>query len=186
MSSASLQRWQSVSMIRLAHIEAQCIATTTLAPPNPELAEENLRAFVLLLSSHFQGFCRELYTECTQVFAISLSAAMQPTIQAQFSAELKVNGLNPTAENIRKDFERFAFQINFDADPKNAPRITQLGHLNKWRKSIAHHSVTPPAGIPALTFANVQGWKSSCDGLAIWLNSIMFTELSRILGAPPC
>jgi hypothetical protein len=50
-------------MVRLAEIDAQCAASQVLAPPNPRLVDENLRGYVVLLSAHFQGFCRDLYTE---------------------------------------------------------------------------------------------------------------------------
>ena len=37
-----------------------------------------------------------------------------------------MNTLNPTVEAIRKDFERFAFILDFAADPANGPRVTHL------------------------------------------------------------
>lgn len=185
MPSASLQTWQNDRMPRLAEVDAHCAASAALAPPNALLAEESLRGYVMLLSGHFQGFCRDLYTECVQVIASQAPPALQATVQAQFSAELKINTNNPTVETIRKDFERFAFTLDFDTDPANAPRLTDLGHLNKWRNAVAHQKVSTPAGIPALTLAGVQGWKVSCDGLAIWLDGTMYNELQRILGAAP-
>lgn len=139
----------------------------------------------MLLSGHFQGLCRDLYTECAQVFASKLPAALQATAQAQFSAELKLNSGNPTVETIRKDYERFAFLLDFAADPANGPRVTDLGHLNKWRNAAAHRKASAPAGVPPLTLAAVQSWRASCDGLAGWLDGIMYAELLRILGAAP-
>jgi len=32
------------------------------SPPNPPLEDENLRRLIMLLSAHFQGYCRDLYT----------------------------------------------------------------------------------------------------------------------------
>lgn len=53
-------RWQNDRMHRLGEVDAQCAASLALAPPQPNLVEENLRGYVLLLSAHFQGFCRDL------------------------------------------------------------------------------------------------------------------------------
>ena len=185
MPSASLLHWQNDRMPRLAAMDAHCVAAAALAPPNPHLAEESLRSYVMLLSGHFQGFCRDLYTECSQVLVLSLAAGVQATVQSQFSAELKLNSFNPTVDTIRKDFERFGFTLDFDAEPANSPRVTHLGQLNKWRNAIAHQKASAPTGVPPLTLPAVQAWRVSCDGLATWLDSIMYNEMQRILGAAP-
>jgi hypothetical protein len=154
----------------------------------PPLAQESLQAYVMLVSGHFQGFCRDLYTECSQLCAARVPLGLLTTVQAQFAAELKLNSGNPTVENIRKDFERFGFLLDLaGAAPGNPLRITHLGHLNYWRNAVAHQRATPPpAGVPAvLTLADIQAWHASCDGLATCLDDTMKQELHRILGAAP-
>jgi hypothetical protein len=183
--SAALLRWQNDRMPRLAAVDAHCTAAAALAPPNPRLAEESLRAYVLLLSGHFQGFCRDLYTECAQVFVAQAPAPLQATVQSQFLAELKLNSNNPTVETLRKDFERFALALDFAADPANGPRVTHLGHLNKWRNAVAHQRPTAPAGVPPLTLAGVQHWRVACDELATWLDAFMYNEVRAIVGTAP-
>jgi hypothetical protein len=59
MPSASLLRWRNDRAQRLGEVETQCAASLALTPPQPNLVEENLRGGVLLLSAHFQGFCRD-------------------------------------------------------------------------------------------------------------------------------
>lgn len=185
MPSNSLQHWRHDRMPRLAAIDAHCAASAILAPPNPYLAEESLRSYAMLLSGHFQGFCRDLYTECTQKMAAHVAPALQATIQAQFFSEMHLNTRNPTVDAIRKDFERFAFTLDFKAEPANALRETHLGQMNKWRNTIAHQKTSAPVGVPPLSLAAVQGWRNSCDGLATWLDSTMHVELLRILGVAP-
>jgi hypothetical protein len=63
MPSVALQYWQNERLPRLGEVEAQLMASRSLAPPNPHLSEENVRGYVVLLSAHFQGFCRDLFTE---------------------------------------------------------------------------------------------------------------------------
>jgi hypothetical protein len=183
--SIALQHWQMDRRARLTEIEAHCAATAALVPPNVLLAEESLRGYTMLLSGHFQGFCRDLYTECMQVFAAHVAPAHKASVQAQFTTELKLNSNNPTVETIRKDFERFDFPLDFAADPANGVRVTHLGHMNKWRNAVAHQKAGVPPGIPLLTLAGVQSWRLSCDGLAIWLDGILYNEMHRILGAAP-
>jgi hypothetical protein len=196
-------------MVRLGHMDAHCAAlfpgappppaavaagpaapapVPPVPPPPPPLAQESLQGYVMLLSGHFQGFCRDLYSECVQFCAGAAPIDMQTTIQAQFTEGLALSTGNPTIANIRRDFERFSFILDLSgAAQGNAQRITQLGHLNYWRNHVAHQKATPPPqGVPAvLTLADVQAWRASCDGLATTLDDIMKEELRRILGAAP-
>jgi hypothetical protein len=73
------------------------------------------------------------------------------------------------------------------AHPANRRRLTDLAHLNQWRNKAAHQATQPlPGGVPAaLTLPLVQGWKASCDGLAVWLDRIMHGEFLRMMGTPP-
>jgi hypothetical protein len=142
----------------------------------------------MLLSGHFQGFCRDLYTECSQICVAAVPVGLRPTVQMQFRAELKLNSGNPIVEVIRKDFERFGFLLDLaGADPANPLRLTHLGHLNYWRNHAAHQKATPPPpGVPAiLTIADILAWRTSCDGLATCLDGIMRQELLSILGIAP-
>jgi len=185
MPSASLLFWQNDRMQRLGQVDAHCVATAALTPLNLLLAEESLRAFVMLLSGHFQGFCRDLYAECAQLLVNNVPPGLQGTIQVQCTADLRINRNNPTIDTLRKDFERFASTLDFGANPANGPRVTHLGHLNKWRNAVAHQKATAPAGIPPLILANVQAWLVSCDGLANWLDGIMYDTMRKILGITP-
>lgn len=187
MPSLALSQWQTDRMPRLDQVEAHCASLFGAPLPRPLLAEETLQGYVMLLSGHFQGFCRDLYRECTNAFASTLSPRVIPTIQQQFAAELKFDGGNPTMENIRKDFQRFGIVLNLPGvDPANAMRITDLGHLNQWRNHAAHQKSTPlPVGIPLLTLAGVQGARISCDRLADSLDGIMYNELRGMLGVDP-
>src|SRR5437773_10310527 len=102
MPSASLLHWQNDRMSRLAEVDAQCAASLALVPPPPNLVEENLRGYVLLLSAHFQGFCRNLYTECAQIIVSRVRATLQVLIQAQFTAHRRLDHGNPNVKNLRE------------------------------------------------------------------------------------
>jgi hypothetical protein len=184
MPSASLLRWQNDRMPRLAEIDTQCAASQVLAPPQPNLVEENLRGYVLLLSAHFQGFCRDLYTESALVVVSKLRPTLQVLIFSQFTAHRKLDHGNPSMQNLKDDFERFDFTLNLaGANPANPARLTDLALLNRWRNIAAHHG-TVPAGAP-LSLSAVQSWWNSCDGLATSLDDIMYNQLLKILRRAP-
>jgi hypothetical protein len=148
MPSASLLWWRNDLMPRLSEVDGQCAASLALAPPRPTLVEENLRGYVLLLSANFQGFCRTLYFECSQVVVSKVRASLQALTQAQFTAHLKLDHGNPNLQNLREDFERFGFILDLaGAAPANPARLQDLAALNRWRNIAAHHG-TIPAGAP--------------------------------------
>jgi hypothetical protein len=186
MPSASLQRWQNDRVPRLAQIDAQCAASLAAPVPNPHLTDENLRGYVLALSAHFQGFCRDLYTESSQIVVARVRRpALEILFQAQFSAHRKLDRGNPTLDNLRADFKRFGFNLDLaTADPANVPRLADLARLNAWR-NVAAHQGTPTAAAGPLTLPLVQAWRNSCDGLASSLDDVMYNELRRILRRRP-
>ena len=187
MPSAALVDWQTVRKNKLDGVDAHCAALFAVVPP-PPMAEESLQGYAMLLSGHFQGFCRALYTECAQAFAAVVPAALKPTVQTQFTAGLVLNTGNPVVKNIRDDFDRFGLTLDLvAADQANAIRITQLGHLNHWRNHAAHQKTTPPPlGVPqVLLLADVRAWRAACDGIAASLDGIMYNHLQAVLGKAP-
>jgi hypothetical protein len=74
-------------MPRLNEVEAHRAAVLALVPPNPTFLDETLRGFVLHLSAHFQGFCRDLYIECD-----GLAASLDDIMRVEL---LGILGLTP-------------------------------------------------------------------------------------------
>ncbi|HEX5271072.1 MAG TPA: hypothetical protein VFW33_11315 [Gemmataceae bacterium] len=177
MPSASLMQWRNERMPRLHHVEVQCAASLTAPAANPQLIDENLRGYVLLLSAHFQGFCRDLSTEAAQVIVSKVRTSVQLLVQRQFTAHRALDRGNPTAENLRNDFKRFGFKLDLAADPANVPRLHDLAAMLTWRNVAAHYGPIPPG--PALALPSLQAWKTSCDGLATSLDAILYTELRK-------
>ncbi len=185
MPSASLLLWQNDRMPRLADFDSQCAASLTLAPPQPNLVEENLRGYVLLLSAHFQGFCRDLHTEGTLVVVSKVRPSLQVLMQKQFVALRKLDHGNPNIQNLKEDFARFGLTLDLAAaNPANTARLLDLGILNRWRNIAAHHGVIP-GGMPILSLPLLQSWRTSCDGLASSLDDILYNELRRLLRRTP-
>lgn len=184
MPSASLLYWQNERMPRLLQVDLQCGASLAAVPPNPYLIDENLRGYVVLLSAHFQGFCRDLYTEAAQIIVSKLRPSLQMLIQNQFTSHRRLDHGNPTNDHLKADFKRFGFALDLRIDPSNRPRLNDLSALNKWRNVAAHQGTTLPAGIP-LDLPSLHAWRSSCDGLAISLDAILYNHLRRILRRTP-
>src|SRR5207237_7965639 len=100
---------------RLHEVDAHCAVVLALVPANPTFLDETLRGYVLHLSAHFQGFCRDLYTECSQILIAAIPPGLKATAQAQFSAQLALEKGNPSHDNIKRDFNRFGFLLDLHA-----------------------------------------------------------------------
>lgn len=183
MPSVSLTNWRTARMPSLQEIDTQCAASLAATSANPRLAEENVRGYIVLLSAHFQGFCRELYTECALVVGSKVRPSLRLLIQRQFITQHALDHGNPNLQNLRRDFGRFGFQLDLAADPTNTIPLQHLAELNEWRNIAAHHGVVPVSGLPSLGL--LRNWLQSCDGLATSLDQIMYNQLRQLLRRQP-
>lgn len=181
MPSHSLLRWQTDRVPRLNALDAQVASGVPSA-----LTDENLRALVAMLCAHFQGFCRDLYTEATLAVVRVLPTSLSAVAQAQFLAQIGLGTGNPNLQTLNRDFVRFGIDLKaeLDRNPANVLRLNHLALLNQWRNFIVHHGVQAPPGL-SLVLSMVQGWQGSCDGLATELERVVYDHLQALLGTPP-
>lgn len=178
MPSAALLRWQNERLPNLAHVDTQCAASVAAVPANLALIDENYRGYVLLLAAHFQGFCRDLHTECAQIIASKVRPSLEILFQSQFSARRELDRGNANAKNIIEDFSRFGFSMKtqLDAIAGAVALKADLHMLNEWRNAAAHHNTSLPPGGP-LTVPLIQGWRNSCNLLATAIDTVLYTQL---------
>jgi hypothetical protein len=191
MPSHALLNWQNSRLPRLNLVDVQNAAFSALVPPNPELEDENLRGYVMLLAAHFQGFCRDLHSECIQASAIAIPAPMLLMFQTLCQQGRELDKTNAKYAGIKADYERFGLDltVTLRADPTTVARndgyITQINHLNAWRNYAAHHNALPPPYGGPFSLPTVRLWKDSCNGLAIELDRIMYNQLQTLTGVAP-
>lgn len=145
-----------------------------------------------MLSSQFQGFCRDLHTECADAIVGFLpSGDIQSLMGDGLLLGRKLDTGNPNPGNIGADFNRFGllFWPAVDAaHPRNGQRKTLLEQMNRWRNAIAHNSFEPDmlrSGQPALSLAEVRRWRKACTGLARWFDRILRDRLRVVIGTNP-
>ena len=188
MPSQSLLRWQGQRRQALDEIEQVHASVGGTAPGRRRATQQINYAYAALLSSQFQGFCRDLHSECVDHLVAIMPPACQTFLRAEFVRNRKLDKGNPNPGNIGDDFNRFgvAFWPDVRADTAlSASRHTALLDLNGWRNAIAHQDFDHVGGDPRLNLTTVRRWRSATVGLAVSFDNVMRTYLTVVLGKRP-
>jgi hypothetical protein len=192
MPSLAFQDWSARRTAALDEIEHAHRSVGGTGPGRRYLTQQINQAYAVLLSSQFQGFCRDLHADCADHLVAS---AVSPVLRATYRRNLlfgrKLDTGNPNPGNIGSDFNRLglSFWSAVEADhPKNPQRRSALESLNRWRNAIAHNAFAPDmfrGGRPSLHLSEVQDWRRACDGLARSFDNVMRAHLLSATGAAP-
>jgi hypothetical protein len=190
MPSNSLLQWGGVRSTALDEIETAHAHVGGTARGRRYATQQINRAYAVLLASEFQGFCRDLYSECMDhVVAIALQAT-QGVIRTQFLWGRSLDRGNPQAGGVGSDFRRFGVPFwdeVYGLQIANERRRELLDELIRWRNAIAHNDFDPAifGPNPVLHLANVRGWRSALNGLCPAFDTVMRNYLTGMLGAAP-
>ena len=190
MPSHSLGRWSSERSDALDEIENAHLSVGGSARGRRYATQQINHAYATLLSSQFQGFCRDLHSECVGHIISLTPPRLRSHIRSQYFWGRTLDRGNPNPGNIGTDFSRFgvAFWTLIRADHHlNERRQQYLEELNAWRNAIAHQDFDPMklGGATVLHLAIVRQWRSSLDLLAVSFDNVMFSYLKPLLGADP-
>jgi hypothetical protein len=147
-------------------------------------------AYTAILSSQFQGFCRDLHSESIDHIVSIVPVALQPSLREEYIWNRGLGRGNPHPGAIGSDFNRLGidFWTEVNAlDTRNGRRRELLQELINWRNAIAHQDFdsVAPGGSPTLHLATVRGWRSAIAALARSFDRAMWTYLTGLLGAVP-
>jgi hypothetical protein len=192
MPSLALQEWTAQRAATLDEIEHAHRSVGGAGPGRRYLTQQINQAYAVLLSSQFQGFCRDLHTECVDhLVGPAASAALLATYRENLLFGRRLDAGNPNPGNIASDFNRLRLLLwpAVDADHPRCPqRRRALEALNRWRNAIAHNAFAPDmcrGGRPSLHLAEVQDWRRACDGLARSFDNVMRAHLLTATGVAP-
>ena len=190
MPSAALLHWSAARKVELDELESAHASVGGTGRGRRYATQQINRAYAVLLASQFQGFCRDLHTECIQSFVpAGLTSEWQVAIRSTFRANRKLDSGNPSPGNIGMDFGRFGVQIwesAFVIDPMGRARMRSLELLMIWRNAIAHQDFKDTRlGTTVLRLAEVRSWRRACDALAISFDSIMAGRIRQVTGRFP-
>jgi hypothetical protein len=146
----------------------------------------------VLLASQFQGFGRDLHSECMDhlVAALAPPPALWPLVQAEFTRGRQLDRGNAQPASLGADFGRLGIDFWTEVesyDPRNRARKEDLEMLNEWRNAIAHQDFDPArlGGTTTLQLAQVQRWRVACQHLARAFDEVLRRRLQLLTGASP-
>jgi hypothetical protein len=191
MPSTALKQWRTIRAGALDELE-QAHASVGGSGPGRRYATQQINhAYAVLLSSHFQGYCRDLHTECVEHMVLQLSApAWHAVVLTEFTLHRKLDSGNPNPGNPGADFLRLGIELWDElraADQRNLHRRRLLQELNEWRNAIAHQNFDPRrlGGRITLHLTDVRRWRGACNYLADAMDTLMHAYLCQVTGVPP-
>ena len=149
------------------------------------------QAYVVLLSSQFQRFCRDLHSDAADFLAAQTAfASLAPLLTASLSNARRLDTGNPNAGNIGVDFSRFGFDIWSLAAQRNSRtpfRRERLEALNRWRNAVAHQDFRSPhlRGRETVQLKEIRRWRAACGGLAVDFDAVLRVYLRSVAGVQP-
>lgn len=192
MPSVALDNWSMGRAAALDELEHAHRSVGGTGPGRRYLTLHINQAYAVLLSSQFQGFCRDLHEECADHL---VAPTASPVLLGMYRSNLlfgrKLDTGNPNLGNIGSDFNRFgvAFWPAVDADSSRTPqRRLALEELNRWRNAIAHSAFAPDmykGSRLSLQLAEVQDWRKACDGLTRSFDNVLRAHLHSAMGVTP-
>jgi hypothetical protein len=186
MPSQSLQKWFGERAAAFAEIDNAHVMVGGTQRGRRYATQQINYAYATLLSSQFQGYCRDLHSECIDPIVARAPANLQALLRAQFLWGRTLDKGNPNPGNVGSDFGRFGVEFwrIVRADHQlNQRRQDSLEELNKWRNAISHQDFDPAklGGTIALHLRTVRAWRRALDRLALSFDSVMASYLQTLL-----
>jgi hypothetical protein len=189
MPSQALLDWRSIRSAALDELERAHQGVGGRRRGRRHATQQINHAYTVMISSQFQGFCRDLHTESAN--ALLLGGTLLP-LKTAFSELLlqdrKLDKANPNPGNIGFDFNPFGLVFWNEVrsfDSRNGPRQRQLEDLVTWRNAIAHQDFSKISGGPKLHLSRVRAWRAACDHLATAFDAVMWQHIKVLVGVAP-
>ena len=184
MPSHSLIRWNGERAEALDEIENAHAMVGGAERGRRYAIQQSNYAYAALLSSDFQGFCRDLHSECIERLVAIVPVQLQGFLRVEFTWNRNLGRGNPHPGAVGSDFRRLGIDFWADVyalDTRNERRRELLQQLIDWRNVIANQDFDPvaPGGIPTLHLARVRAWRSAVNALARSFDQAMYNVPAR-------
>jgi hypothetical protein len=146
----------------------------------------------MLLSSQFQGFCRDLHSEAVDHICgpVATGNIRMLLLRIRCTTGRKLDSGNPNPANLGADFGFFDMKLWAALrahDFANEARNRDLEALNEWRNAIAHQDFNPAklGGRASVRLNDVRLWRRACEGLAVDMDVVVGAHIATITTVKP-
>ncbi len=185
--------WRTVSLDRLAELEAVHAQATGSASGRRWGTTQLNRALFVVLVAQFQGYCRRLHDQAVDVHVAAAVPGQQALLRALLTQGRKLDSQNPRRAALGSDFGRLGFSFIDDlkaASPATASDLDALEDLIDYRNAIGHGDEVRIAAIEArgqikATKGSYQSFRHAIDRLAGTMDQVVATKLAAVLESTP-
>jgi hypothetical protein len=190
MPSQSLQQWSTQRAAAMNELEIAHQSVGGLGPGRRYATQQINHAYAVLVSSQFQGYCRDIHSESADYIVQGiLPNSLRNVCRNALIEARKLDRGNPNPGNLGSDFKRFGVMIwplSVQLDARIETCHDQLKALNECRNAIAHQDFSGSAGIYArLRIEQVRRWRTACQRIAVAFDKVMHRELTSMTGTSP-
>jgi len=192
MPSVSYRRWRTHRARALDEMAQVQAALGGSARGRRTTTQQINQAYAVLLAAHFQGYCRDLHSECVDhiLTVIAPQGALKSYLRLEMSRGRLVDRGNAQPSSIGADFGRFGMRFWDDLNTHKAASPiwkADLDTLNDWRNAIVHQDYTSPrlGGIMTLRLNDVRRWRRSCRRLALTMDETVRRHIQVLTGKTP-
>jgi hypothetical protein len=192
MPSIAYHQWRTTRAAALDEVARAHAAVGGTKRGRRYATQQINRAYAVLLASQFQGFCRDLHSECVEDLIAKLTTvpALRAMLRSEFTWNRQLDRGNAHPGSLGADFGRLGIEFWDEVqnlDPRNAARKKALEGLNDWRNAIAHQNFDPAklGGRTTLRLEQVRQWRRICRHLARAFDEVMRRHLSILTGTSP-
>jgi hypothetical protein len=192
MPSNSYRRWRTARSTGLDEIAEAHVTVGGMARGRRYATQQINRAYAVLLAAEFQGFCRDLHSECVEhlLGVIAPPTALWNLLQSELTRGRHLDRGNAQPSSLGADFGRFNCELwpaPRDHDANSIGWRADLESLNDWRNAIVHQDFTSTrlGGTINLRLAQVSRWRASCRRLARAMDEVIRRHLLILTGSSP-
>ena len=190
MSSKAYQEWIETRSKALDEMAQAHTAVGGIQRGRRYATQQINQSYAVLIAAQFQGFCRDLHSECVDSLVVNLVPASTHSLMTiEFTWNRQLDHGNAKPSSLRFDFGRLGIDVwpRVDAHaPTNARLRSELESLNLWRNAIVHQDLDPAKlGGTTLRLSRVKKWRRACTKLARSLDEVMRQHLKFLTGVSP-
>jgi hypothetical protein len=191
MPSQSLKHWNEQSAAALDWVEAAHRAVRGARRGGRHATQQINQSYLMLLSSHFQQFCRSLHSEAAERLTRAVDPALRPMLQMALTVGRKLDQGNPNPGNLGADFGRLGMCFWDDVASfrkRNETRRAKLARMGHWRNAIAHQDFTSAihvqelGGRTEIKLQEVRAFRRVCSDLARDFDAVVLAYIKTVAG----